>query len=244
MFSLTLTLTQQIIKPRVFANGALSSILVVASDTFVCSIEAQSQTEETKMMTMSDDEKLNSFLSCEAVDENFFNEIIERQLNIKRDEFKLRLVFIAPATGKNENYASVVYRAKISIEILATKERQFVSVIVKALLSTIKEFKEFGVFPRERFMYEDVIGSFERIFEERGGEVIKFGPESLAFHADPYEIIVLEDLKASGYEVINRKVGVNLQQAMMVMQKLAKFHAASAIRYQKVRWSQFPLTFY
>ncbi|KAG5675465.1 hypothetical protein PVAND_005367 [Polypedilum vanderplanki] len=182
---------------------------------------------------MSDDEKLNSFMSTEIVDEDFFNEIVENKLRITRDKFKLRLVYIVPATGKNENFASVVYRAKIGIEIIETGERQFLNVIIKALLTTIKELKEFGVFPRERFMYEEIIGSFEKILDEQAGMKISFGPQCLAVHSDPYEIIILEDLKAIGYEVMDRKVGVNLQQALMVMEKLAIFHSASAIKHQK-----------
>lgn len=183
---------------------------------------------------ISEEDKLNSFLTCETVNEDFFIEVVERKLNIRRDKFKLRLVYIAPATGKNENFASVVYRARIGIEIIETKERQFVSVIVKALLTTIKEIKEFGVFPRERFMYEEVIKNFEDLWKERGDEEIEFGPQCLAIHSEPYEIIVLEDLKSSGYEVLDRKIGTNLEQSKLVLQKLAKLHAVSAVRYQKV----------
>ena len=57
------------------------------------------------------------------------------------------------AIGKNEKFVAVVYRAKIKIEILETKLRQSVDVIIKALLSTMKEIKEFSVFLRERDLF-------------------------------------------------------------------------------------------
>lgn len=182
----------------------------------------------------SRDEQSNSFSNSDTIGDDFFIEIVESKLNIKRDKFKLRLVLLSPATGKNENFMSVVYRAKIKIEILETKERQSVDVIIKALLTTMKEFKEFSVFPRERFIYENVLTSFENIWLERAGEEIKFGPRSIKFETDPYEIIVLDDLKAEGYEMLDRKVGLNMEQSKLLLTKLAKFHAASAIRYQTV----------
>lgn len=183
----------------------------------------------------SRDEQSDSFLNSDVICDDFFIEIVESKLKITRDQFKLRLVLLSPATGKNENYLSVVYRAQIKIEILETKERKSVDVIIKALLSVMPEMKEFGVFPRERFVYEDILASFEKIWFDRAGEVVKFGPRSIKFETDPYEIIVLDDLKAEQYEMMNRKVGLNLAQTKMLLTKLAKFHAASSIRYQKVK---------
>jgi Ecdysteroid kinase-like family len=182
----------------------------------------------------SRDELSDSFLNSDTISDEFFIEIVENKLKISKEEFKLRLVCLSPATGKNENYMSVLYRAKIKIEILATKERKSVEVIIKALLTTLKEVLEFGVFPRERFVYEDILSSFENIWLERAGEEIKFGPRSIKFESFPYEIIVLDDLKSEKYEMLDRKVGLNMPQTKMVLTKLAKFHAASAIRYQKV----------
>lgn len=180
------------------------------------------------------DEQSNLFLNSDAVSDEFFIDIVEKKLNLNRDKFKIRLVLLSPATGKNENFVSVVYRAKIKIEILETKSRESIDVIVKALLSVMKELKEFSVFPRERFVYENVLSSYEKIWLDRGGEEILFGPRSIKFETDPYEIIVLTDLKAENYEMLDRQVGLNMAQSKLLLTKLAKFHAASVIRYQKV----------
>ncbi|KAG5683603.1 hypothetical protein PVAND_012876 [Polypedilum vanderplanki] len=181
----------------------------------------------------SRDAQSDSFLNSDVVDNDFFISIVERKLNIIRDKFKLRLILISPAIGKNENFVSIVYRAKIKIELLDNNERQSVDVILKVLLSTLEEFKKFSVFPRERFMYENIIASFEKIWIERANEKVEFAPRCIKFETDPYEIIVLDDLKANGYEMLDRKIGLNLAQSKLALNKLAKFHAASAIRYQK-----------
>jgi ATP-dependent exoDNAse (exonuclease V) alpha subunit len=183
---------------------------------------------------MDREDSAELFLNSDAVGDDFFIDIVEKKLNLSRDQFKLRLVLLSPATGKNENFVAVLYRAKIKIEILETRSIQSIDVIIKALLSTLKEFKEFSVFPRERFVYENIITSFETIWYERTQEKIQFAPRSIKFETDPYEIIVLDDLKAGKYEMLNRKVGLNMEQTKMLLTKLAKFHAASAIRYQQV----------
>lgn len=189
----------------------------------------------------SRDELSDLFLNSDTVGDEFFIEIVERKLKTTRDKFKLRLVLLQPATGKNDNFASVVYRAKIKIELIENGERQTVNVIIKALLSTMEELKKFSVFPRERFIYEDVLLSFEKIWLERANEVVKFGPDCIKVETDPYEIIVLDDLKANGYEMLDRKIGFSLAETKLALSKLAKYHAASTVRYQKVRVENFTI---
>lgn len=181
------------------------------------------------------EEQSECFLNSDAIGDEFFIAIAEKKLNIKRDEFKLRLVLLSPATGKNENFLAVLYRAKIKVELLASRERKTIDVIIKALLSTLPEMKEMGVFPRERFVYLNVLNSFEEIWLERAGKEIKFGPRIITYETDPYEQIILDDLKAEGFQMLDRKVGLSFAQTKMVLTKLAKFHAASVIRYQKVK---------
>ena len=183
-------------------------------------------------MTTSKEDQTEAFLNSEVVSDDFFISIVENKLKITRDQFKLRLVLLLPAAGKNENYTSVIFRAKIKIEHNDGR-KESVQAIVKALLEMIPEFKEFGVFPRERRMYEGVITSFQKIWEEVGVEV-NFGPKSIKFETDPYEILVLDDLAEGNYIMADRKVGIDLTIAKMVLSKLAKFHAASAIRFETV----------
>ena len=184
------------------------------------------------MATASKSDQAEAFLNSEVVSDDFFISIVENKLKISRDDFKLRLVLLFPAAGKNENYTSVLFRAKIKIEHNDGR-KESVQAIVKALLEMIPEFKEFGVFPRERRMYEGVISSFQKIWEEVGVEV-NFGPKSIKFETDPYEILVLDDLAEGGYVMADRKVGVDLKVAKLLLEKLAKFHAASAVRFETV----------
>lgn len=180
------------------------------------------------------DDQTDKFLNSDAVNDDFFIGVVEKKLNLTRDKFKLLLVLLSPATGKGENYVSVLYRVKVKIQILKTQEKQSVDFIFKAMTSTLGSIHDMNVFVRERLLYEDVLISFENIWLERTGEEVQFGPRCFQFKTDPYEIIVLEDLKKENYEMLDRKVGLNLAEAKLILAKLAKFHAVSNIRYQKV----------
>ena len=181
-------------------------------------------------MTSNEDKFLNS----NSVSDKFFSEIAEIALKISRETFKIRLVLLSPAAAASDNFVSVLYRAKIKIEMLETGVVQSVDVIIKVLLTSIKEITEFNVFPREKFYYENIIPSFEKLYRDIAGEEIEFGPRSIKFESEPYEIIVLEDLKVRNFKMMNRKVGFPEQHVKIVLKKLAYMHAASAVRYHTV----------
>ena len=174
-----------------------------------------------------------NFLNSEVICDEFFISIVENKLKVSRDQFKLRLVLLCPAAGKNENFTSAIFRVKIMIQH-SDGRKESVQAIVKALVEIVPTFQDLGVFPRERKMYDGVIKSFQKIWEEVGVKV-NFGPKSIQFETDPYEIIVLDDLSEGGYIMPDRKIGVDLNVARLLIEKLAKFQAASAIRFEIVR---------
>jgi hypothetical protein len=109
------------------------------------------------------------------INDDFFIDIVKNELKIKQEDFKLRLVLLEPATGANENYTSILYRAIIKIEFKDGK-RETVKVIVKAMLDFMpEEFKKFNVFYRERRLYEKFLPIFEATWKSAGTE-IQFGP--------------------------------------------------------------------
>lgn len=183
------------------------------------------------------DDNFNSFLDSEVINDEFFMEIVAKKLNIKCDQFKLRLVLLTPAAGKNENFVCQVHRVKIKVELFETKTRQNVDVILKALCTKSDHPTLRGVFKRERLVYESILGNFETIWLE-AGEIIQFGPKCLKVEQESIDVLVLEDLKSRNFEMADRRVGLNLEQTKLVLKKLAKFHAASVVHYQRVRFFQ------
>lgn len=60
-----------------------------------------------------------------------------------------------------------------------------------------------------------------------------FGPRCYGVFEDPVDIIVLEDLKQTGYAIGDRCVGLELDHALLAVEKASQFHAASLIYLEK-----------
>lgn len=57
----------------------------------ICRIQI---TKIDQIASQSSENKINTFLNIETINEDFFNEIVERKLNITRDKFKVRHVWV------------------------------------------------------------------------------------------------------------------------------------------------------
>lgn len=167
----------------------------------------------------------------EKFDHSFYAEIIQNYLKIPSEDFTFKSSKIASASAKNENFVSDIYRLTIEFQTAGTEPQSF-DVILKVSFDLVSEIKQLSVFTREQLMYQDMIASFEKIWHENG-HVVSFAPKCYKITEIPYDLIVLEDLKADGYEMLSRKHGLDLRQTKTVLSKLAKFHAASAVRFVK-----------
>lgn len=74
---------------------------------------------EFDIMSSVFDDVSEEFLNSGTINDEFFIDIVQKKLKIDRAQFKLRMVLLGPATGINDNYTSVLYRAKIKIEHIA-----------------------------------------------------------------------------------------------------------------------------
>lgn len=176
----------------------------------------------------------SDFFNSNTLNEKFFTEIVVKRLRISPEKFKIDIILIAPAIGVNENFLSKVFRAKIKIS-LDNNDKSCVDIVFKVMQTSFDELEGWNVFAREEFIYENIIPSFEEIWRERAGEKVEFGPKFLKAEMNPYQIIVLDDLKANGYEMMDRKIGIDFEQSKLLLSLLAKFHAASAVYIQNVR---------
>ncbi|XP_063709071.1 uncharacterized protein LOC134837618 [Culicoides brevitarsis] len=80
--------------------------------------------------------------------------------------------------------------------------------------------------------YESVIPELEKIWKNVG-ENVNLGPRCYKIYRHPTDIIVLEDLKHAGFQVADRHSVLKMDEIDLVLQWLAKFHAASVVYVQK-----------
>lgn len=108
------------------------------------------------------------------VDKFYFNDILRKDYS----QFKVVVFNVGPVTAKGENYASSMFRVKMTVESPSgLVERKF---IVKSPLATFGEMDPalkaaFNVFPKEIQMYMEVLPKFQALYKKVGEEVT-FGP--------------------------------------------------------------------
>lgn len=107
------------------------------------------------------------------VDKFYFNDILRKDYGT----FKVVRFNVEPLNAKGENYASLMFRVKLTVENSDTglAHRNFV---VKANLQAgmaQEMIGAFNVFPKEIEMYTDILPKFEALFKAVQKDV-QFGP--------------------------------------------------------------------
>lgn len=88
------------------------------------------------------------------------------------------------------------------------------------------------VFYKERNTYGQYIPEFEQMYKD-AGKKISFGPRYYESQIElDDELIVLEDLVKRGFRNVDRQNGLDIQHTEATLEKLAQFHAASAVRFE------------
>ena len=137
-----------------------------------------------------------------------------------------------PATSKGENFASSLYLLTANYSTL-NDDNKSISFIVKCrleneMMEAIET--EFNVFSRETQFYKVIANEMEKLLRSINDST-DFATKLI--YCDD-RMIVLENLKESGYGIEDVKVGLEKEQVSMILEKLAKFHACSMVLYDKV----------
>lgn len=131
-------------------------------------------------------------------------------------------------SGKRANYIANVFRVEIKD---SECDKNNISVIVKTLVNTERQVLFHKLHEREVIAYKNVISKFKDV------QNILYDHERLVLSdcifsntEDLNEIIILEDLKASGFEIDGKLENfqyLEFEQISAVLSELAKFHALS-----------------
>ncbi|GAB0093780.1 uncharacterized protein DMENIID0001_089550 [Sergentomyia squamirostris] len=125
--------------------------------------------------------------------------------------------------GEQNGYCSTLQR--VEVQYLDKKSSPVTTrYIVKVLPSGWQGdfLTKYNIFDRELYFYEKILPRMK----ELNIEVFKAAPKFIKALLEPTSII-LENLCFSGFKVPNRKVGLNLEQTLDILSKIARFHATS-----------------
>ncbi|XP_014278707.1 uncharacterized protein [Halyomorpha halys] len=132
----------------------------------------------------------------------------------------------APAVGKNLNFLSTVERLNLKV-VLGNGRVANKSIVWKFQSHDAQEFqnefnKKYSTFKIETLMYNSLT-QIEYIMEEfEDTEDVLW---CKMVHHIPYSLIVMEDLKAEGFHLIERNTFYDLDHILLSVHCLGRFHA-------------------
>ncbi|KAJ3637964.1 hypothetical protein MTP99_001381 [Tenebrio molitor] len=137
------------------------------------------------------------------------------------------------AVPEGENYTSDLFRTTLIYLDCAKNTKCSLSVIVKCGNEDggVKTdlAKKLHLFDKEIEMFTRTLPSIYKIL----GDHYTLSSKCLLASNEPHAVIVLEDLTTSGFQMLPRHIGFDLEHCFRVVEKLAQMHAASVIMYDK-----------
>lgn len=89
-----------------------------------------------------------------------------------------------------------------------------------------------NIFPREIQAYSEFLAEAEKLLMSVNDDT-KFAPKCLSTSHEPKDLLIFEDMKAAGYKPFPRNHQLNFDQAVPIIEKLAKLHATSVLLYER-----------
>ncbi|XP_061387862.1 uncharacterized protein LOC133322927 [Musca vetustissima] len=137
------------------------------------------------------------------------------------------------ALSPGENYASIMLKVDIVMKLQdgSNKSQSFMLKVLHDNELFRELIQTYNMFDVESGIYGDVVPELEQILADAGINV-RFGPKSYRLATDETHIL-LENLKDLGFRNANRLEGLDMAHSKSVLNKLALWHAASAVRVQQ-----------
>uniref|UniRef100_A0A182J9E2 CHK kinase-like domain-containing protein n=1 Tax=Anopheles atroparvus TaxID=41427 RepID=A0A182J9E2_ANOAO len=170
----------------------------------------------------------------EWMTKEFFVDAIATKFDLPVSEITIVDLDVRPATEAGDNYASVLYRVRVSVQVHGAESQTAVSLIVKALpkLALSEEMvQQMNLFPKEMAMYGKVLPALEQLYHQRGRSEVVFGPRCLKHGTEPTDVIVLEDMRDREFRMANRRQGMDMEHIHVVLRRLAEFHAGTVAHF-------------
>jgi len=152
------------------------------------------------------------------------------------DDFETSSLLVA-----GENYGSTILKIRAVVRASESSKPRELHLIAKMLPPTQIQkdiFDSSYTVKKEIFFYDELFPAYQKLEKECGLEdedvldvLPKFYGARVSLSPDPDEevdedaVILLENLKEAGYYTLDRKIGLDVEHAKLVVQALAKFHA-------------------
>ncbi|EDW67152.1 uncharacterized protein [Drosophila virilis] len=169
-----------------------------------------------------------------AAPEWLTHDYIEHALRTHYKDDKLQIVHLElnPALGPGENYGGVLTRVRVRFTLSQqSQEEQLQNLIVKTSIDDDELTKElmapYDIYNREMTIYEEVLPKLNELLKE----IDEFEPlfPTAIFVDRERMAIIFEDLAVAHYVMADRVKRLDKDHAHLILRKLAKMHATSAV---------------
>uniref|UniRef100_A0A0K8VNJ1 CHK kinase-like domain-containing protein n=1 Tax=Bactrocera latifrons TaxID=174628 RepID=A0A0K8VNJ1_BACLA len=163
----------------------------------------------------------------EWINEEFFKRILDKD---ESDNVKINKLLLSSGSSKIDNYASVLYRAKIKYALCSQPNQEK----IRSFVMKTEHFEEglqkdklgeMAIFETEVRMYTIVLPMIKAKLREFGDQTV-LAPKIFHSSLEMPRNIVFEDLVTEGYSIISERPG-SLEEIKLALKKLAKIHAIS-----------------
>ncbi|KAJ9592870.1 hypothetical protein L9F63_015448 [Diploptera punctata] len=181
----------------------------------------------------SDNNKINIELKKEDLEKLLSQEL---HSDIKVEKFSF-----TPLTKPGDNYGSTILAVEVFYYTHENSHLQKLPIVAKLVPESPFLRKVFNIeitFNKEVRAYTLVAPEFHKLQKEKGipeNEMLDVFPkyygsrsnkqDDINKEADDSAVLLMENLKSSGYEIGDRRKGFNLEHMELVLSKLAQFHA-------------------
>ena len=171
--------------------------------------------------------------TCHAAPQWLSEQYMQQVLrNYKNDaQLKVQSMNIEAATGKGENYASIMTRMQVTFQLSSSKQSTTENYIVKTThegdpyITSIMQ--HYDIYNTEMNMYEKVLPQLTKMLQNIGDNDKLFADTVHVDYAN--SAIIFEDLAVSQFEMADRLKGMDKAHVKLALKKLAKMHATAAV---------------
>lgn len=167
--------------------------------------------------------------------EKFILDTFAKHYQQSREQLILNVKTIKPTVSTGENYVANLF--SITIQLKHKCDNKFMkhhALVVKIAETGLNENVN-ELFQREIKFYKSIVESLHNEYKRIGEHVI-FASKCYGTTDDTTcnnQILVFDDLTFLGYNVLNRRTGLDSKHIEVLVAKLAKYHAASAVYHER-----------
>ncbi|XP_041763726.1 uncharacterized protein LOC121589126 [Anopheles merus] len=174
---------------------------------------------------------------CSALEMAYFkwmnNDLLTGLLSEQHGTSFKRLIAydVSFATKKGDNYASEMYRVSVQYDIGNIVKKRIILKVMPSGELQQKVMEENSIYSREIEIYSQIMPRIYKLLRSIG-DVSIISPLCLATANIPKQMLVFEDVSEQSFKMVDRRLGLDLDHARLVIVKLAKLHACSRIVYE------------